>query len=302
MRTFIEQRVGYCEQFAGTMAVMLRTLGIPSRVAVGFTPGTVDPVDPTLWTVSWANAHAWVEVKFGGEWIAFEPTPRSDGNVLVPSISDITPNQTAQAPTVTGSQGTPATPDETFNIFDEREALQNRANEVGTGTGTVLSTSASEVSRRLSDPIVVSTTVLLACAALLLLVLLGRRAGGATTPVQRVLAVRDRIGRLGHGLGQPAPVWETDQEYLRRLAPGSRHGDELASAVTTARYAPAVSDDVAQRAEHAGAALTDELLDGRPAWRRALIRTRGDAVAGWQRVRSHQPRGRRRGRRSTAGR
>ncbi|MBW3605523.1 MAG: DUF3488 and transglutaminase-like domain-containing protein [Actinobacteria bacterium] len=286
MRTFLEQRVGYCEQFAGTMAVMLRTLGIPSRVAVGFTPGTVDPEDPTLWTVSWANAHAWVEVRFGGEWIAFEPTPRSDGNVLVPSVTDITPTSTVQEPTATTPDSQPAAAEDEFDLFDEREALQNRADQVGSESGTVLSTSATEVSRRLSDPTVVSTTALLAAAVLLLLVLLGRRATPAATPAERVLEVRERIGRLGHGLGAPAPSWETDREYLERLAQGSDHGAELASAVTTARYAPTVSDAVAQRAERAGDALAVELLQGRSAWRRALIRTRGDAAAGVRRVRS----------------
>lgn len=287
MRTFLEQRIGYCEQFAATMAVMLRTLDIPSRVATGFTPGTVDPDDPTLWTVSWANAHAWVEVKFGGEWVAFEPTPRSDGNVLVPSVSDISPNQTAQAPTATSPEGSPAsTADDEFNIFDEREALRNRANSVSSGSGTVLSTSATEVSRRLSDPTVITTTLLVIVAALLLLVLLGRRASNATTPAERIFAVRERIGRIGLGLGVPAPSWETDREYLRRLAHDSRSGDALAAAVTRARYAPSVSDDVAQRAEQAADELADELLDGRPAWRRALIRARGDAATGWQRLRA----------------
>lgn len=302
MTTFLEQRIGYCEQFAGTMAVMLRTLDIPSRVAVGFTPGTVDPNDPSLWTVSWANAHAWVEVKFGGEWIAFEPTPRSDGNVLVPSVTNIAPSQTVQEPTATAPDGSPATPDDEFNIFDEREALQNRADQVGADSGSTLSTGATEVSRRLSDPAVVSTTALVVITALLLLVLVGRRASGATTPVERVFAVRDRIGRLGHGLGVPATPWETDKEYLHRLARDSHHGDELAATVTLARYAPTVSDDIARRAERAAGALSDELLADRPAWRRALIRTRGDAATGWRRVRSRLPQRRRRAARPTTGR
>ncbi len=286
MRTFLQQRVGYCEQFAGTMAVMLRTLGIPSRVAVGFTPGTVDPDDPTLWTVSWANAHAWVEVKFGGEWIAFEPTPRSDGNVLVPSVSDVTPSQTIEAPAPTTDFATSGGPDVQTDIFDEREALRNRADQAAPSTGTAFGAGATVVSRQLTDPTVVTMTALVALAALLTLVQLGRRATGATTPAARILAVRERVGRLGHGRGQPAAAWETDAEYLSRLARDSRHSDELASAVSAARYAPAVSDRVAERAERAGAALSADLLDGHPAWRRLTIHLRGDAAAGWQRVRA----------------
>lgn len=74
---------GFCEQFASAMAVMLRVLGIPSRVAVGFTTGFADG-DTRLITSQ--DAHAWVEVYFGDlGWVSFDPTPRSDGRGYVPS-------------------------------------------------------------------------------------------------------------------------------------------------------------------------------------------------------------------------
>lgn len=66
-------KAGYCQHFAGAMAVMLRLLGIPSRVAVGFTSGRY--VDGA-WRVTDHDAHAWVEVWFPGHgWVAFDPTP-----------------------------------------------------------------------------------------------------------------------------------------------------------------------------------------------------------------------------------
>ncbi len=72
--TFLEERVGYCEQFAGTMAGMARALGIPSRVAVGFTPG--DEIEPGLFEVRGRHYHAWPELYFPGSgWVYFEPTP-----------------------------------------------------------------------------------------------------------------------------------------------------------------------------------------------------------------------------------
>jgi hypothetical protein len=75
MLFFLERsRRGYCEQFAGSMAVLLRTLGYPTRVAVGFLPGVQD--EQGVWRVSTDETHAWVEVffpEFG--WLAFEPTP-----------------------------------------------------------------------------------------------------------------------------------------------------------------------------------------------------------------------------------
>jgi transglutaminase-like putative cysteine protease len=69
-------RTGYCEQFAGAYAAMARSLGLPARVAVGFTPGEEDEDDPGTLVVRGRNAHAWPEVFFSHiGWVAFEPTP-----------------------------------------------------------------------------------------------------------------------------------------------------------------------------------------------------------------------------------
>ncbi len=71
-------RQGYCEQFATAMAVMARTVDVPSRVVLGFTPGETD-ADGVV-TVRQKNAHAWVELWMDGQgWVRFDPTPRSDG-------------------------------------------------------------------------------------------------------------------------------------------------------------------------------------------------------------------------------
>jgi transglutaminase-like putative cysteine protease len=75
-------RRGYCEQFATAMAVMARSLGLPSRVVLGFTPGSVvDQADGSeLIVVQERNAHAWVEIWMDGQgWTRFDPTPRADG-------------------------------------------------------------------------------------------------------------------------------------------------------------------------------------------------------------------------------
>jgi transglutaminase-like putative cysteine protease len=69
-------RNGYCEQFATAMALMGRSIGVPSRVVLGFTPG--EAFNDTLVQVRDKNAHAWVEMwipTYG--WMAFDPTPRS---------------------------------------------------------------------------------------------------------------------------------------------------------------------------------------------------------------------------------
>src|SRR5207253_3253245 len=60
--------------FAGTFAAMARAIGLPSRVAVGFTPGVLEA--DGLWHITGRQAHAWPEVFVAGYgWVAFEPTP-----------------------------------------------------------------------------------------------------------------------------------------------------------------------------------------------------------------------------------
>ena len=66
---------GYCQHFSGAMALMLRYLGIPARVAAGFTSGSYDK-EREQWSVYDRNAHTWVEVWFDGfGWLPFDPTP-----------------------------------------------------------------------------------------------------------------------------------------------------------------------------------------------------------------------------------
>lgn len=81
-------RTGYCEQFATAMAAMARALGIPARVALGFTPGEVQPQadGSQVIVVRERNAHAWVELWLDAQgWVRFDPTPRGDG--ANPSLS-----------------------------------------------------------------------------------------------------------------------------------------------------------------------------------------------------------------------
>ncbi|MDQ4042538.1 MAG: transglutaminase domain-containing protein, partial [Actinomycetota bacterium] len=74
---FEEQR-GYCEQFGSSLAVMARSLGIPARVATGYTAGEYNPFTG-LYEVKASDAHAWVEVYFPGYgWSTFDPTPGYD--------------------------------------------------------------------------------------------------------------------------------------------------------------------------------------------------------------------------------
>lgn len=97
IESFFNNRVGYCEQFAATFATMARTLGIPSRVAVGFTPGVLN--DEGWYSVIGKNAHAWPELWFDGiGWVAFEPTP-GRGAPGAESYTGVPPAQDESGPT-----------------------------------------------------------------------------------------------------------------------------------------------------------------------------------------------------------
>jgi transglutaminase-like putative cysteine protease len=70
-----EDKRGYCQQFSGAMALMLRMSGIPARVAGGFSPGSYNK-DSREYRVRDLDAHSWVEVWFTGiGWVPFDPTP-----------------------------------------------------------------------------------------------------------------------------------------------------------------------------------------------------------------------------------
>ncbi|MUL40850.1 transglutaminase domain-containing protein [Streptomonospora sp. PA3] len=101
-----ESRVGYCEQFAGAMALLARQADIPARVGIGYTAGT--RTGEGTWEVTESDAHAWPELYFqGAGWLRFEPTPASaggQGTATVPDYADGLSSgpQDQQAP---GSEG-----------------------------------------------------------------------------------------------------------------------------------------------------------------------------------------------------
>lgn len=119
----LSSRTGYCEQFSGSMAILARAVGIPSRVVVGFLPGVEGD---NGYDVSIRDMHAWTEVYLDGlGWVAFDPTPSgAPGVAPVPtpgttpsgapspttSITDVpVPSPTMSRPPTTGTGGGGAT-------------------------------------------------------------------------------------------------------------------------------------------------------------------------------------------------
>jgi transglutaminase-like putative cysteine protease len=137
LRYFLfRSRIGYCEQFAGAFAAMARSLGLPARVAVGFTPGTYDAV-LDVFHVSTKEAHAWPEVYFSGlGWVAFEPTPgrfepnptnyTGTYNPASGAIQATTTTTGVAEPGAPGASNRPRLPEETGDGFEDLEAGSGR--------------------------------------------------------------------------------------------------------------------------------------------------------------------------------
>jgi transglutaminase-like putative cysteine protease len=117
----LRSKVGFCEQYASAMGILLRAAGIPSRVAMGYNIGYPNGDYRTITT---NNAHAWVEVYFpSAGWLPFDPTPRSDGTTYTPPYAENAgpsgpeddpenPGASSSAPPVTSTPNSP-TDDET---------------------------------------------------------------------------------------------------------------------------------------------------------------------------------------------
>ena len=136
--SFLNDKRGYCEQFAATMALMARMEGIPSRVDVGFTPGAKIPGTNT-YLVTTADAHAWPELYFTGVgWLRFEPTPRSDGQTTRPDYSNATGAAATAVPTnVPVPTGAPGLPQGVPTPHEGGAAATPTAKSGGGGIGSV---------------------------------------------------------------------------------------------------------------------------------------------------------------------
>ncbi|MFI5755319.1 DUF3488 and DUF4129 domain-containing transglutaminase family protein [Streptomyces sp. NPDC051569] len=176
---FLRNREGFCVHFSFTMAAMARTLGIPARVAVGFTPGTPQP-DGTM-SVGLSDAHAWPELYFEGVgWTRFEPTP-SRGSTPDYTIAEALPGSPNDP--LRPDDGTSAAPSVAPSASDSCTAQSRRPAECG-----ALAPGEALPPARTDPPAGAVVAIALGAAAVLLLALL---------PL--VWRVRVRARRLGSG-------------------------------------------------------------------------------------------------------
>ncbi|MEV4469261.1 DUF3488 and transglutaminase-like domain-containing protein [Nonomuraea sp. NPDC049504] len=131
----LRSRAGYCEQFAASMAVLARLIGIPSRVAIGYTGGTKVG---DHWEVGTNDSHSWPELYFEGVgWLPFEPTPSGaagQGSARVPEYSRPRPE-----PAATTSEPSPGATSSEADAPQDPQARRNireldREGTVATGT------------------------------------------------------------------------------------------------------------------------------------------------------------------------
>lgn len=251
MEQFLLNKEGYCEQFAGTYAAMARVLGLPARVAVGFTSGTKGA--DGLWHVSGKEAHAWPEVYLSGYgWVAFEPTP---GRGL-PGAEDYTSVPAAQA-TDTTIVTTPSSATATPDTEPKPEVAPPAA-------PTPTTTSQSHT----------RAVVVVALALLAALYVVGvplakrrrrlRRRQGATTGADRVLVAWAEAEEDMAAAGLPRRPWETAPEFSHRVSriagPAGPALVRLADDTSAAAWsAGGVAVEVATRAEAEAANVAAEL-------------------------------------------
>ncbi|HET9495717.1 MAG TPA: transglutaminaseTgpA domain-containing protein [Chloroflexia bacterium] len=124
-----EGKKGYCEYYAGAMVLMLRHLGIPTRLAGGYAPGTLD-TRSGAYVVKESAAHAWPEVYFPRYgWIEFEPTP---SQAVITHRED--PLAGVDVPSPEPTVGPEVSPTPRDLDRDVNEATRGRTNTPGAGS------------------------------------------------------------------------------------------------------------------------------------------------------------------------
>lgn len=265
-------RAGYCEQFAAAFAAMARTLGIPSRVAVGFTEGDRSRNRPEHFTVRGADAHAWPELYFDGlGWVPFEPTPGrvapgSSGWTGLVHDSELPDEETVPTtrPDVTVP---PLVPDLDVPEFqDPGGGFVPEAGADGIRVHPVLVGMLA---------IVVAVGAWIGAVSGLVALRRSRRRRRSDDPSAQVgLAWTEAIEVLTWRGRAPRPA-ETYLEYARRLAGSAPSTSpdlgELAELSTRARYAAGSVDPTArERADEVSAAIIRRTVEGLPWWRRLV--------------------------------
>jgi protein-glutamine gamma-glutamyltransferase len=212
-----DDRIGYCQQFSGAMALLLRMDGIPARVAAGFTPGAYNHLTKE-YRVRDLDAHSWVEVWFTGiGWVPFDPTPS-----LAPASSQSDSLNAASA-----ARGAAAD----HGVTDNRKQL-NPGSEANSGSAPSADDSTSKLWLLALAALVL---VPLAVVVLWVMTALRRRPHFRGRAEGAVDELRDALRRLGYEY--PARTTLTELERRLRVTAGP-DAARYVSLLREQRYAP----------------------------------------------------------------
>jgi hypothetical protein len=241
-----ESKQGFCQQFSTSMAVMLRSIGIQSRVVVGFASGTSSPRTPGLFSIKTDKAHSWVEVYFPGwGWMPFEPTPTR----VNPSVVAYDP----PADPCPGPGCTPGGPDQgAGSTLGPGESQRNRIdNDPRTGNVPPPIAGGPQAAPAGQGPPIGARTALVVAAILGAAVLLlvpparafrrrMRLRRAAAEPRRLILEMYDQFTERAAGVGLGRGPGETLEEYRRKVTEtgslSNGHLDRLTRLATAAAY------------------------------------------------------------------
>lgn len=256
-------RAGFCQQFAGAYGVLARALGIPTRLAVGFTPGQPGPGG--TFTVTGADAHVWPQVYLGpaAGWVSVEPTPPAGSTA--PAAGVLGPSQSGVAP-----PGGTHTTTQTTTPSTVPSTAPSGTGPAGAHSSGPAHHSRPAVPGRHGTPYWILAVVL---AGLLVLVALvvgvwRRRLSALEALLPEDLRVVRAWERATDGLrrrGMPRRIDETPAEYAARIAAAEKGAARsmeadalahLAALVEMACYTPRPSTPgQADRAQDLAAAI-----------------------------------------------
>ena len=204
---FLQVREGYCVHFSSAMAVMARTLGIPSRIAVGYRAGSTQADGE--YTVSNRQLHSWPELYIkGAGWVAFEPTPDSDAAATPSTEATSTPSAAApETPLPAPGESAPA------------------ASETPTPSASAAPGAAGSTGGGGNGPLGLAVGLVIAVALLVSPALL------------RALRRRRRLGAVRSGRSPAVNAWREalDDVADHGYAPGLAPPGDAAAAARTAR-------------------------------------------------------------------
>jgi transglutaminase-like putative cysteine protease len=245
LTTFLlRTRTGYCQQFAGSFAVLARIVGVPTRLAVGFATGTRDRSG--TFHVTDADAHTWPEVFFAGVgWVPFEPTKGNGfaipgGDAYTGSTLGGSSTATVPGPTPRAGQRSVPTPS------------TGRTSPVSPPAPAPAPTSSGDRASGLALPVTVAAAALAALATWIAANVAirwwrrARRRHRVGTTAIAVIEAWEQIGERLACLGLPPRPEETPAEYALRASAGLAPGQDTGRSTDPSVALVALGDRVAQ--------------------------------------------------------